>query len=310
MRPTSRATLGLLQISLAGALWGTGGLAVHVIRDAEPLSVVTISGWRMLIGAVALLATVALTRRLGDLRDLLRRSPGRVAVIGVATATYQALYFAAVVWVGVTVSTVVSLGLAPLVVTVIESVLRRRGPGSGDVLILVAALVGLVLVSVSAGTAGGPHPVAGVLASAGSGSAYALTTVVGHRLAQSTGPLCLATASTVVGAIVLAPLVVVSGVGGGALVDPLVGGTLVYLGVLTMGIAYLLFYAGLRTAPGSSAVIATLLEPLTAAVLAALLLDERLGLAGLVGGALILLAVAGLGRRSATAFEPPVSPAP
>ena len=47
-----------------------------------------------------------------------------------------------------------------------------------------------------------------------------------------------------------------------------------------MALAYLLFYAGLRTAPGSSAAIATLLEPLTAAVLAALLLDERLGAAG------------------------------
>ncbi|MBZ5737862.1 DMT family transporter [Nocardioides mangrovi] len=305
---SARASLGLLQISLAGVLWGTGGLAVHVIREAEPLSVVTISAWRMLIGAVALLAMVALARQLGDLRELVRRRPGRVVVIGVATATYQALYFAAVVWVGVTVSTVVSLGLAPLIVTLVESVRRRRAPGSTDVLILAAALVGLVLVSVSAGSAGGPHPVLGVLASIGSGTAYALTTVVGHGLAQSTGPLCLATASTSVGALALAPLAVGAGVGGGALTDPVVAGTLVYLGVLTMGIAYLLFYAGLRTAPGSSAVIATLLEPLTAAVLAALLLDERLGAAGVLGGVLILAAVAGLGRRPATALD--VSPAP
>ncbi|GAB3197792.1 hypothetical protein GCM10027062_10320 [Nocardioides hungaricus] len=66
--------LGLLQIGLAGVLRGTGGLAVHLIRDAEDLSVVTISAWRMLIGALFLLVAA----------------------------------------VGVTVSTVVSLGLAPL----------------------------------------------------------------------------------------------------------------------------------------------------------------------------------------------------
>lgn len=300
--------VGLAQICLAGVLWGSGGLAVHVIRDAESMSVVTISAWRMLIGAVFLLIAVAVARQLRDLRSLARAHPWRVALVGVATATYQALYFAAVVAVGVTVSTVVSLGLAPVIVTVVESVRRRRAPGRVDLLVLTAALVGLVLVSVSAGSAGGPHPLFGVLASIGSGTAYALTTVVGHGLAQDTPPLSLATASTTVGAIALAPLVLVTGVGFDALGDPAVSLTLVYLGVLTMGLAYLLFYAGLRTAPGSSAAIATLLEPLTAAALAAVLLDERLGAAGLLGGVLILAAVAGLGRKPATALD--VSPAP
>ena len=251
--PAGAARLGLLQICVAGILWGTGGLAVHVIREAESMSVVTISAWRMLIGAVFLLVAVTAVRQLGDLRTVVRRHPGRVALVGVATATYQALYFAAVVAVGVTVSTVVSLGLAPVVVTVVESLRRRRAPGRGDLLVLAAALVGLVLVSVSAGSAGGPHPTLGVLASIGSGTAYALTTLVGHGLAQHTPPLSLATASTTVGALALAPLTLVTGVGAGALGDPAVGLTLVYLGVLTMGLAYLLFYAGLRTAPGSPA---------------------------------------------------------
>ena len=289
--------LGLAQICLAGVLWGTGGLAVRVLRDAQPLSIVTISAWRMLIGAMFLLVVVVLARQATTLRDLLRRQPARVAAVGVATAAYQALYFAGVVAVGVTVSTVVSLGLAPVIVTVVESARRRRAPDAGHLLVLAAALAGLVLVSVAAGSAGGPHPVLGVLASVGSGTAYALTTLVGQRLAGSTQPLSLATASTAVGAVALAPLALVTGAGGSALADPVVSGALVYLGVLTMAIAYLLFYAGLRTAPGSSAVIATLLEPLTAAVLAAVVLDERLGAVGILGGVLILAAVAGLGRK-------------
>lgn len=289
--------LGLAQICLAGVLWGTGGLAVRVIRDAEPMSVVSISAWRMLIGAAFLLVVVAVARQAGTLRDLVRRRPWHVAAVGVATAAYQALYFAGVVAVGVTVSTVVSLGLAPVIVTVVESVRRRSAPDRAHLLVLAAALVGLVLVSVSAGSAGGPHPVLGVLASIGSGTAYALTTLVGHSLAGSTPPLSLATASTAIGAIALAPLALLTGPGTSALGDPVVTGSLLYLGVLTMAIAYLLFYAGLRTAPGSSAVVATLLEPLTAAVLAAIVLDERLGAAGLVGGVLILAAVAGLGRK-------------
>jgi DME family drug/metabolite transporter len=76
-----------------------------------------------------------------------------------------------------------------------------------------------------------------------------------------------------------------------------------------MAIAYGLLYAGLRTTTGSAAVIATLLEPVTAAVLAAVLLDEHLGAAGIVGTTLILVAVAGLGRRPETTTGV-VSPAP
>jgi DME family drug/metabolite transporter len=47
----------------------------------------------------------------------------------------------------------------------------------------------------------------------------------------------------------------------------------------------------------------------TAALFAAVLLDERLGAAGIAGTALILLAVAGLGRKPA-ATTGVVSPAP
>ena len=295
-----RARVGLVQVCLAGVLWGTGGLGVLVIRDAAPLSVVTISAWRMVIAAAVLLGALALTRQLRAASGLLRSRPGHVVTVGVCTAAYQAFYYGSVVAVGVTVSTVVSLGLAPVLVTVVESVRARARPSPGQLAVLGLALGGLVLVSVSAdSTAGGDHPVLGVAAALGSGAAYALTTLVGRSLASSTGPLVLTTASTTIGALALLPAVAFAGTGGGDVADPVVAGTLVYLGLMTMALAYGLLYAGLRTTPGSAAVVATLLEPVTAAVLAAVLLGERLGPVGLVGVALILLAVAGLGRREA-----------
>jgi len=56
---------------------------------------------------------------------------------------------------------------------------------------------------------------------------------------------------------------------------------------------------------GSAAVVATLLEPVTAAVLAALVLDERVGPLGVVGSLLILGAVAGVHRRPSLDAVPP-----
>jgi DME family drug/metabolite transporter len=66
----------------------------------------------------------------------------------------------------------------------------------------------------------------------------------------------------------------------------------VWLGVVTTVIAYGLFYAGLRTTPGSVAMVLTLLEPATAVVLAAVVLGEPVTPTGGLGAALLLLAVA------------------
>jgi drug/metabolite transporter, DME family len=308
--PTPRAGVGLLQICLAGVLWGTGGLGVQVIRDETPMSVLTISAWRMGIASVVLLVVLLALRQLPLLVALVRAHPGRVVVVGCATAAYQALYFGSVVAVGVSVSTVVSLGLAPVLLTVAESLQHRAAPARGQVAVLLTALTGLVLVSLAAGTdASGPHPALGVLLAVGSGSMYAATTAYGRTLAQATGPLTLTTATTTVGALALLPAAIVGGSLTAPFRDPVVAVTVVYLGVFTMALAYGLLYAGLRTTPGSAAVIASLLEPVTAAVLAALLLDERLGAAGIVGTALILLAVAGLGRKP-EATTGVTSPAP
>jgi DME family drug/metabolite transporter len=307
---TPRAGLGLLQICLAGVLWGTGGLGVQVIRDQVPMSVLTISAWRMVIAAGVLVVALLALRRLPTLTALVRAHPGRVVLVGCGTAAYQALYFGSVVAVGVSVSTVVSLGLAPVLLTLAESVRHRRAPAPSQVLVLLVALTGLVLVSLAAGGHDpGPHPTLGVLLAAGSGATYAATTAFGRALAQTTGPLTLTTATTTVGALALLPGALIGGSIATPFTEPVVAATVVYLGVFTMAIAYGLLYAGLRTTTGSAAVVATLLEPVTASVLAALWLDERLGAAGIVGTALILLAVAGLGRR-AEATTGVVSPAP
>jgi DME family drug/metabolite transporter len=72
---------------------------------------------------------------------------------------------------------------------------------------------------------------------------------------------------------------------------------LVYLGVVTMAFAYVLLFAGLRNTTSGAAVVATLLEPVTAVLIAVLLLDERLTPAVAVGTLLILAAIATLGRQ-------------
>jgi drug/metabolite transporter, DME family len=284
---------GLLQICLAATLWGTGGLAVELIRERVPLSPLTISAYRM-AGAAAILIIALLA--LNVLKEL--RVSGRVIATGVATAGYQTLYFIAVTAVGVTVATVVSLGTAPILMTGGEAMAHRTRPSVKQLTVLTIALAGLVLVTGFAGQgATGPQPFAGVLLAVASGALFAVATALGRPLAQSFRPMVLTTATTTVGGLSLLPFCVWIGFSGGPLLtdDPVVVSWLVYLAVATMALAYALLYAGLRTCRGSAATTATLLEPATASIAAAGVLGERLTTGGLVGTALILVAIVGLG---------------
>jgi drug/metabolite transporter, DME family len=74
------ARLGLFQICLAAILWGTGGVAVQLIRERTAMSVLTLSAYRMVIAAVVLLVVLILARRL----DELRLTP-RVVFVGACT---------------------------------------------------------------------------------------------------------------------------------------------------------------------------------------------------------------------------------
>lgn len=299
---------GLAEVAAASVLWGTGGLAVQLVREQAPLSPVTISAWRMVLAALALLVVLLAARRVGDLVALARSRPRQLLAVGVGTAAYQGFYFVSVTQVGVAVATVVSLGLAPVLLTLADSVRHRRAPAPSRLAVLGAALTGLVLVSLAGSEAStGPSPAVGVLLAAASGTTYALTTVAGGSVSRDAHPLVLTSGMTLVGAAVLVPAAALVD-GPHVTADPVALAWLVYLGALTMALAYVLLYSGLRVTEPSTAVTASLVEPVTAAVVAAVVLEEPLGPLAVVGIVLVLGAVAGLGRPGTGAG--PVLPDP
>lgn len=289
---------GLLYVCAAGVLWGTGGLAMQLIGRHSELGTTAVSAWRMGIAAVVVLAVVAVTRSGRQVLATLRIHPVRSVLVGVGVGGYQALYFAAVVAVGVSVATVVSLGIAPVLLTTAEHVRRRTLPTPAEGAILAAALAGLLLVG--GGGTDGDRPTLGIVLALASGTTYAVTTVIGSALSSTQSSLAITTWTTVFGTLFLLPIAIVAG-GPSATGDGTAIALLGYLGVMTLALAYALLYMGLRTVRPSTATIASLLEPVTAAVAAAIVLDERIGPLGIAGTALILAAVAGLSRTTRSA---------
>jgi len=226
-------------------------------------------------------------------RELTRqaRRPARLVAVAVGFLTAQLLYFFAVRDVGVAVATLIALGLAPVILTCTEAVAARTRPIARTLGSLTLALVGLALVTASGNPSpdAAPQPLMGIVEAIGTGFAYAATTSWCVPLSRRLGPSTITFATSALGAVVLLPVVAVFG-WHVPRTPPTVAGIL-WLAVVATVVAYGLFYTGLRSTPGSIAMILTLLEPVTAVVLAATLLGEPLTVVNVFGGALLLGAV-------------------
>lgn len=292
---TPAARRGFLLVVVAALCWGTSGLSGAVVAERAGLGPLDIAWYRMAIGALALLAghLLARRRRGAPATPLRRPTLLRLALIGAGLAAYQLAYFAAVAVAGVSIATLVALGLAPLLVAVGGALLGHGRPDRETLVALVVALTGLVLlVGVSAGGDSGVAVVLGASMAVGSALGYAVVTLAGAGVPTGV-PVTLAAFAG--GAVLLTPVALVSGLT--VPTDPLSLLVLLYLGLVPSALAYALFFTGLRDVPGPVASIVTLLEPLTATALATALLGERLAPGALAGGLLVLAAVAGLYLR-------------
>ncbi|MFL4475946.1 DMT family transporter [Paeniglutamicibacter sp. MACA_103] len=296
-----RRPAGLLLVALAGIAWGTIGPAVALAHGASGLSPSVLGSYRAAAAAIALLVAALAAGRLRECWVLGRAHARPALAVGSLTAAFQFFFFLAVVWAGVSVGTVIALGLAPVLLLVLKAFRSRALPRAGALATVAVALAGLVLVSLS-GTevSAAPHPVPGVIAALFSGTAFALATDSAVPLARVLDPFALTVITMIVAAACLVPAgLVLAAVNAEPLGTTDAGSWLlvVYLGVVTMALAYGLLYAGLRTTSSANAVVATLLEPATAVLLAVSFLGDQPTVASTLGFFLIIAAIATLGRR-------------
>lgn len=270
---------GVSFLVMAGVLWGTGGLLGHVLADATGLSALAVGTYRLAIGGLSMLGFLLVTGR-----PLPRGGAAwrRIAAMGALAATFQASYFTAVSLTSVSVATLVTIGSSPVLVIIIRRRAERR-----EVAAVGLALLGLGLL---VGLPAGVEASGGALA----GAAFALLaaggfTVMSLLAARPVPGLDAATTTGVGFTLGGGLLAVLAACTTGLGFAPDVGsvGLIVALGLVPTAIAYTCYFRGLRSASAPVGVLMSLLEPLTAAVLSAALLGERLGPAGVAGGLLL-----------------------
>jgi drug/metabolite transporter, DME family len=265
---------------LAGVLWGTGGLAGDMLQVAGGLSPVSVAAYRLLVGGGV--ASLLVVRQLSCLCS--RAALWRLGVSGLLLAQFQAAYQVAVAQISVSLATLITIGCVPLFVAVVSSVFERRVPGWRTLLAVGGSVVGLVLLSGGGVGAGGWRLVSGVAMSLFAGAGFAALTLVAAR--PVSGQHVITAVGLLLGGVFLVPVGVFYGMGFSLNLQCFV--LVAYLGVVPTAVAYGAYFLGLRGAHPTAAALATMLEPLTATVLAVAFYGERLSVAGVLGVVLIV----------------------
>lgn len=218
----------------------------------------------------------------------------RLVVSGVLLAEFQAAYQVAVAQISVSLATLITIGCVPVFVALGTGLRERRWPVPRAALAILVSLIGLALLSGGPAGADGWRTAAGVGASLLAGGGFAALTLVTARPIH--GQHAVTCVALLFGGLLLVPFALVDGMAVPFSADALalVG----YLGVVPTAVAYGAYFAGLRHTHPTAAALATMLEPLTATVLAVWLHGERLDLAGLAGAVLIAVALAVAPRQA------------
>ena len=304
-RPAPGApVLAIAAVVLAAVLFGTSGTARELGPDSA--SSLSVGAARITIGSMVLWSVVLGGRRREPLPSsaTVRSLRSLLVIGGFGVAVYTPLFFVAVDRSGVAIGTVVAIASGPFFAAGLDWMFRRVRPTAAWLRGTVVTVLGATVLIVSVDSGGTGVDLLGVAAALAAGFGYA-TYSVSSKATMERG-----LASTIALAIpftigVVVVLVLSVGQGASWLATSSGLAMALYLGVVATGLAYVLFGYGLRRLTSATAVTLVLAEPLTAALLAVVVLDESIPVAGWLGvvavmGGLVLVgrSASRVGRRS------------
>jgi DME family drug/metabolite transporter len=279
---------GVALVLAAAALWGTTGTAQSLAPPA--LASVWVGALRLGVAGLFFGAWLAIAQaRRGAASAAAAPLPWALVVAAAACmAAYNLAFFAGVRALGVAVGTALAIGSGPLWGGLLQAVFARRPPAGvwwGGTVLAVAG--GVLLVGEGARTA--TVSLGGVLACLAAGLSYAAFALLNHGLVARAEPGRVTGAVFALAALLALPAAVaMAGVPSIGTRDLLV---VAWLGVASTGVAYLLFSHGLRHISGATGVSLALFEPVTAFMLAVVVVGERPGGMAVAG---LLAVLAGL----------------
>lgn len=306
MNARTSAALAWGGVLLAGALWGGGALVAQFLIDGG-IAPQSLSLARFALGVPLLWWLHWRAQRTRPIppdarwRQLARREQFQVIGTGAAMALNVSCWFAGIVHLGAALPTVISICCAPVIVVLVSVTRGYERFGLRLVVGLLLALAGVALLVMPA-DGWGPLPkghAAGLAWSFGSAFCYALVVLGNARMPVRVPAVTASAWGMSVAALCMLAVAWPTGITWPGGTAQWLGAA--YTGVVTTSVAYLAFAWGARRLSPTAAVVGTLIEPLVAALLAALLLAEPMAPRQWAGAVLLAAAMLLLMRRSRAA---------
>ena len=270
---------GKLKILTSMAIFGTVGIFVRFI----PLPSATIAFSRGVLGCLFLLAFIAISGKTLSL-PAIRKNLWKLCLSGAAIGINWILLFEAYRYTTVAIATICYY-LAPAFVTLASPLVGEKLTGKKLGCIGVA-MVGMVFVSgVLQGKEGGS--LLGVVLGIGAALFYASVILLNKTLSDLNAydrTLCQLGGAT----LVIVPYLLIAGSFGFIQMTPLGWVMLAIVGIVHTGIAYALYFGGIKDVNAQTAAILSYLDPVLSILLSALILRERLDVFSIIGAVLIL----------------------
>ncbi|MFZ6747083.1 DMT family transporter [Undibacterium sp. JH2W] len=288
--------LGYMYLALAMILVGSTVVASKMIGDGLPVFTAT-----ALRFAIALPCFLFLMRVTGTRLPRLDRRDWVLLILqaGAGSVGYTSLLITGMQMTSAADAAVI-IGSLPIVSAAIAIVVLRERPQAS--LLLAVLLAGAGVLSIAAKAGGGDqHSLTGNALIFAAIICEALFILLNKRLKTAIAPLALSTIMTGLG-LALSLIPALLEMPWTLTIDSHAIWATVYYALLPTVAGFLLWYAGAAKVSGSEAALFTALAPVSAVMLAVLVLGELVSSSQLIGIACVLLAIGGmavLGKRGA-----------
>jgi|TARA_Y100001968_G_scaffold130337_1_gene118992 DME family drug/metabolite transporter len=279
--------VGIIAVVIAAVLWGTTGTAATFAPQVSPLGIASVT-----MGVGGLLLALVAARPIARHKTALFNNRLLVLAAAVNVAIYPLAFYSSMKLSGVAVGNVISIGLAPIAAALIEWTFDKQSLNRRWLISIAFGITGVVCLATAKpassfeSTATSWHNSVGILLGLVAAFTYAMYSWIARRLIDRGIASRAAMGSMFgLGALLLMPVLFVTGAPLLASVNNFSVG--LYLAVVPMFLAYLLFGRGLTVVRASLATTITLLEPVVAALLAVTVVGEKLSLTGWFGIGLI-----------------------
>ncbi len=292
--PPEQTSRGYLFVALAACLWSTLGLFFRILHDQFGLSAISVAFLRAAVATIVLLFFALATQR--NALKFARREILFFALYGLCgVAAFYFFYIQAVIQTSVTTA-VVLLYTAPTFVSLMAWHFWNEAMTARKSAAIVLAFIGCALIARAYDFASLQLNTIGLLLGLGAGFTYALYTIFSKFALAKHSSLNALVYALLFGSLFLAPLQF------GENLAVLIQQPLAWVFVLGMAIgptlgALALYNAGLARVPASNASLVATLEPVIASILAFSVLGERLEIAQMAGGVMVVGAAVWINSR-------------